>query len=36
MGVEADLLGFGEGIPPVAELVGVFDRPFHEMNTIPY
>jgi len=36
MGVDADLLGFGEGIPPRTELVGVFDWPFHWMNTIPF
>jgi hypothetical protein len=36
MGVDADLLSFREGIPPIAELVGVLDWPFHQVNIIPF
>ena len=36
MGVDADLLGFGEAISPIAKLVGVFGQPFHKMNNIPF
>jgi hypothetical protein len=29
MGVDADLLGLGEGVPPCAELIRILDRPLH-------
>ena len=34
MSANADLLGIGEVIPPRAELVGIFNRPFHLVNNI--